>query len=105
MDEKSSEVELAPSLPRRLSRLFLGISLILIFIFGVGPLLDTAPYIEPMVRFIEEREIDATALYYTEIEEFSEAAVNMENSMVYTPQNPHSTRCEHSADLVENSRR
>jgi hypothetical protein len=85
MNEISSDIELAPSMQRRLFRLFLGISLILFFIFGIGPLLDKAPYIRPMVQFIEEREIDATALYYTEIEEFSEAEINMRNSMDYAP--------------------
>ena len=85
MNEISADAQLAPSMQRRLFRLFFGISLILFFMFGIGPLLDEMPYIRPMVPFIEEREIDATALYYTESEEFSEAAINMRSSMDYAP--------------------
>ena len=85
MSELSAGPELASSMQRRLFRLFLGVSIILFFMFGIGPLLDKVPYIRPMVQFIEEREIDATALYYTESEEFSEAAINMRNSMDYAP--------------------
>lgn len=88
MKKANSDAELTPSMQRRWSRFLLGVSLILFFMFGIGPLLDKMPYIQPMVQFIEEREIDATALYYTEIEEFSEAAINMENTMDYMPQKP-----------------
>ena len=69
--------------------LLLSIMLILIFMFGIAPLMDRLPFIRPLVDFIEERDIDAGALYYTEIEEFSEAAIQMENTMDYGPREPY----------------
>ena len=60
-------------------------SLVLIFMFVVGPWIEKVPMVKPLVTFIEERDIDAGALYYTEIEEFSEADINMTNSMKYPP--------------------
>ncbi len=61
------------------------IALILGFIFILGPLMDRLPFVQPLISFIEEQEIDATALYYTEIEEFSEAEINMKSTMDYQP--------------------
>jgi len=58
------------------------------FIFYVGPFLDTLEVNKPLVNFIEENDIDAGALYYTEIEEFSDANINMENTRDYTPRGP-----------------
>ena len=59
------------------------------FIYSVGPVFNNRPYVKPLVDFIEERDIDAGALYYTEIEEFSEANINMENTMDYMPGKAH----------------
>ena len=41
--------------------------------------------LDPFTDFIEERGIDAGALYYTELEEFAEAEAQMSNTMVYMP--------------------
>ncbi len=62
------------------------ILIIICFIFILGPLLDQLPLLKPIVQFIEENDIDAGALYYTEIEEFSTAEINMKNTMDYRPQ-------------------
>ncbi|MDM8525737.1 hypothetical protein QUF80_20385 [Desulfococcaceae bacterium HSG8] len=70
---------------RGVVRLLLCVLVILLFMFGVAPLMERAPFIRPIVQFIEERDIDAGALYYTDIEEFSEAAIHMENTMDYPP--------------------
>lgn len=77
-----------PSALIRVSALFISILICLFFIFKIGPWLDTIPALRPMIEFIEERDIDAAALYYTEIEEFSEANINMENTMDYPPRRP-----------------
>ncbi len=55
------------------------------FIFFVGPCMDRFESVKPLVAFIEERGIDAGALYYTDIEEFSEANIHMDNTMEYMP--------------------
>ena len=70
---------------KKIRNLLFGIFIILFFMFGIAPLIDKTPYARIITEFIEDRSIDATALYYTEIEEFSEAAINMQNSMDYTP--------------------
>jgi hypothetical protein len=57
----------------------------MLFIFVVGPGISGAPYVRPLVRFIDERDIDASALFYTEIEEFNEADVRMRNAVKYAP--------------------
>ncbi len=67
-----------------------GKTLRLCFSFGVvfsfvylAPLIDRFPWIAPLVEFIDDREIDAGALYYTEIEEFSDAELQIRNIMDY----------------------
>lgn len=92
MKKRNSEPEKKngerPSVLTRVSAFVISILICLFVIFKVGPWLDTLPALRPMIEFIEERDIDAAALYYTEIEEFSEANVNMENTMDYPPTGP-----------------
>ncbi len=61
------------------------IVLVAVFMFVAAPALSHVTGIRPMAVFIEESGIDAGALYYTDIEVFSEAEVNMQNTMDYTP--------------------
>jgi hypothetical protein len=61
---------------------------ILFCLFYVGPQLEKLPLFQPIARFIDERGIDANMYFYTEVEEFSEAHVNMDNTMDYPPQGP-----------------
>jgi hypothetical protein len=61
-------------------------ALIMGFMMLLAPLMDRLPMVQPMVQFIEDRDIDASALFYTEIEEFSDAANYMNNTMGYSPQ-------------------
>ncbi len=74
---------------RRWVRLFMGVGLIWAFMFIVAPRVEKMPAIEPIIRFIEENGIDASALYYTEIEEFFEAEIHMENAMDFAPRRSH----------------
>jgi hypothetical protein len=89
MGRKGVEIGSRPKrflpIARRWARLFLGILLIWAFMFIVAPLVEKAPVVGPMIRFIEENGIDASALYYTEIEEFSEAGIHMGNTMKFPP--------------------
>ena len=61
---------------------------IMFCLFYVGPQLEKLPLFQPIARFIEERGIEANVYFYTEVEEFSEAHINMDNSMDYPPQGP-----------------
>ena len=73
---------------KKIAALIVSLLLCLGFIFYVGPFFDSLECTKPMVNFIEDTGIDAGALYYTEIEEFSDAKVNMENTWDYTPTGP-----------------
>ena len=58
---------------------------VLIFILFLAPWLEKPLMLEPVARFIDERNIEANMYFYTEVEVFSEAHINMENSMDYPP--------------------
>ncbi|MBU4345041.1 MAG: hypothetical protein L6247_06185 [Desulfobacteraceae bacterium] len=47
--------------------------------------LEQTPAIKPIAQFIDERDINANMYFYTEVEEFSEANINMNNTMAYPP--------------------
>ncbi|NNG00455.1 MAG: hypothetical protein HKM93_13800 [Desulfobacteraceae bacterium] len=47
--------------------------------------------LKPMAEFIEERNIDANMYFYTEVAEFSEANIHMDNTWAYTPTGPRNT--------------
>ena len=59
------------------------ISFITNFVLFIAPCIDDLQYIKPLTSFIDEQEIDAAALYYTDIEEFSIAELNMKNTIDY----------------------
>jgi len=66
--------------------LFLIISFICLYLFVVyvAPIGKKLPMVQPLVESIEENNIDAGAIYYTDIEIFSEAEINMQNTIDYT---------------------
>lgn len=61
---------------------------IIFFLFYIGPQLQKLPLFQPIARFIDERGIKANMYFYTEVEEFSEAHINMDNSMDFPPRGP-----------------
>ena len=61
---------------------------IIFCLFYIGPQLEKFPLFQPIARFIDERGIEANVYFYTEVEEFSEAHINMDNSMDYPPHGP-----------------
>lgn len=73
------------SLSKRISAFLASIAGCLLMIYVVGPWLDTLEAIKPLADFIDERNIDANAYYYTEVEEFADAELNMKNTMQYMP--------------------
>jgi hypothetical protein len=67
-------------------RLLLGVVVLLIFMFIIAPAGLNIPGFRSMSELIEEKNLRATALYYTDIDEFGEAAVTLRNNREYTPQ-------------------
>lgn len=67
-------------------RLFLGLALIILFMYVMGPLEGVFPGMRSMSSFIERRGLKATALYYTDIDEFGEATASLNDTLRYTPQ-------------------
>ena len=70
-----------PSARRRWGLFLLGIVSIWAFIFVLAPLLQRTPYIGEMHDFIQENDIDATALVYTDVEEFGDADVYIRDAV------------------------
>ena len=65
--------------------LIISISIVIVFVLFLAPCIDDVPYVKPLTNFIDDREIDAGAIYYTDIEEFSVAEINMKNTIDYAP--------------------
>lgn len=72
-----------PSRLRAWLRLCLGLAVIWFCVFVLGPWLERIPTIGRMHDHIRENSIDATALYYTEVEEFAEAETHIRSAMQY----------------------
>ena len=66
-------------------KLLASIIIIMFFMLYAGPKLGQVSWFKPIADFIEERDINANMYFYTEVEEFSEANINMENTMAYPP--------------------
>ena len=66
-------------------KLLASIVIILFFIMYAAPKLGQVSWFKPIADFIEERDINANMYFYTEVEEFSEANLNLENTMTYPP--------------------
>ncbi len=66
-------------------KLMIGIALILIFIFGIGSLAQLIPGARHMARVIDERNLRATAIYYTDFEEPAEGSESIRDSLDYRP--------------------
>jgi hypothetical protein len=66
-------------------KLFISICILCSFVFYIAPAMDDVPEVAPLVNFIDHRGINAGALYYTDIQEFCTAEINMINTMNYSP--------------------
>lgn len=85
---QSSSDTRTPSLLKRLTGLMVSIIVILVFMLYIGPWLEQSSMVQPIARFIEAHDINANMYFYTEVEEFSEANLNMQNSMDFPPRSP-----------------
>ena len=82
-----------PMPPRRKGWLMLcaWIAGIALFMTTLGPALLQRSALQPMAQVIEERGIEANMYFYTEVEAFYEANVNMDNTWAY----PHDKGRDH----------
>lgn len=85
---QSSSGKLTASLLKRWTCLTVSVILILVFMLYLGPWFEQSSMVQPIARFIEEHDINANMYFYTEVEEFSEANLNMQNSMDFPPRSP-----------------
>ncbi|MDP8244741.1 MAG: hypothetical protein P9L94_11710 [Candidatus Hinthialibacter antarcticus] len=61
----------------------LGVLSIYLFVFILAPAMQRFPYIVELHQYVIEHDIDAAALFYTEIEEFGDADVSIRDAMKY----------------------
>lgn len=64
-------------------KLFIGLLFILLFVFGIAPALENLPYIEEVHTYSKEHNINASALIYSDIEQFGDADVLIRNAIHY----------------------
>ena len=65
--------------------LAVSILVLAVFMFWVAPQMEGPLHMKPLADFIDEWDIDANMYFYTEVEEFSEAIISMENTMKFPP--------------------
>ena len=75
-------------LMKRWGGLFIGIFIIWLLMAYAAPWGRQTATLRPIMDVIEERGIDATAYYYTDIEEFAEAELNITHTMRFMPMGP-----------------
>ena len=66
-------------------KLLASIVIIMFFMLYAAPKMGQVSWFKPIADFIEERDINANVYFYTEVEEFSEANINLKNTMAYPP--------------------
>ena len=69
----------------RIARLLFGFGLVWLFMFVLAPWMAESPRIKPLAQFIENTGIDASALYYTEVEETADAEMYLIDARRYSP--------------------
>lgn len=74
-----------PGPVRRWAAFAAGIFLIWLFMFVIAPWLQRSPAIKPLADFVNESGINASALYYTGVEEVGDADMNIRSTMTYMP--------------------
>lgn len=65
-----------------------GFCLIWLFILVVAPMFKEIPMVNTLSSYIEENGIDASALYYTEVEEAAMAELGIRGTLEYPPVGP-----------------
>lgn len=73
---------------KRFGGLFLGLFIIWLLMTYAAPWGRQTDALRPIMDVIEERDIDATAYYYTDLKEFAEAEDNIRHALQYPPVGP-----------------
>ena len=73
---------------RKWAALAAGIAVIWAFIFVIAPALQKNEMVRPLAEYVRESGIDASALYYTEVQETGEAEVYLRDALRYGPEGP-----------------
>ena len=74
-----------PSAPKRWGGLALYLFALWIFIFVISPEFRRIRAVDTMAQYVEDSGIDASALYYTEVEETGEAENYLRSALNYRP--------------------
>lgn len=73
---------------RKWAALAAGLAVIWAFIFVIAPALQKNEMVRPLAEYVRESGIDASALYYTEVQETGEAEVYLRDAFKYAPAGP-----------------
>jgi hypothetical protein len=92
LEQKAPGRQMVPPAARGWLMLGLWIAAIALFMLVVGPALLQRPALRPMAEVIEARGIEANMYFYTEVEAFYDANVNMDNTWAYTRPGPNNRR-------------
>lgn len=68
---------------------------IIVFVLYLAPEVDKLQFVNPMVNNIDERGINASALFYTEIDEFSTAELRISTTLKYSPDKTDDNTLQH----------
>jgi hypothetical protein len=68
-------------------KLAFGIVLVLVFIFGVGRLSSYIPGAQRMAEVIEDHDLRATAIFYTDFDTSADSSEYVRHSLTYPPRN------------------
>ena len=77
-----------PGALRRWAGLIAGLGLIWAFVFLIAPALQRTEMVRPLAQYVRESGIDASALYYTEVQETGEAEMSIRDALAYGPTGP-----------------
>ncbi len=88
MDKTSGGQNCPSNVKLRWAVFFFFLLLIWTFIFVIAPALQRLPLVQPLAEYINQNDIDADALFYTEVEEVGEAETNIRNTLKFLPHGP-----------------
>lgn len=82
---RSGEADAAPERIKQWLKLLVGVVALLVFVFGIGSLAAFLPGAGHMAQVIEERDLRATAIFYTDFKESAEGSQYIHDALSYPP--------------------
>jgi hypothetical protein len=77
-----------PGTLRKWAALAAGMAIVWVFIFVIAPALQKNEMVQPLAEYVRESGIEASALYYTGVEETGEAEAYLRDAFAYAPAGP-----------------